>query len=70
LFADHVEKVRALEGLRAEHDAVKLKREVGLLRQSAEQSATTWDGERQEYFGVGVGGSDYDDARSIRYCLN
>jgi hypothetical protein len=67
-LANHVENVRALEGVIAENDAIR--REVGLLRQLVEKSGTARDGEREEedfgsVAGVGGGGSDDDDARSI-----
>jgi hypothetical protein len=43
-LANQVEKVCALEGIIAEHDAIK--REVGLMRQLVEKSTAMSDGER------------------------
>jgi hypothetical protein len=64
LLTDHNERVRALEGIIAEHDAIR--REVRLLRQLVEKTS----GDRgSELVGVGAA-SDYSDnddiARSIR----
>ncbi|KIM79867.1 hypothetical protein PILCRDRAFT_823052 [Piloderma croceum F 1598] len=58
-LANHVDKVRALETVFAEHDAIK--REVGVLRQLVEKR----DRENED-FGAAGGALDDDDARSIR----
>jgi hypothetical protein len=67
-LTNHIEKVHTLEGVIAEHNAIK--REVGLLRQLVEKLCAMHDGEREDEdfggsAGSGGGGLDDDDARSI-----
>ena len=68
-LAVHVDKVRALEGVLAEHDAMK--REVSLLRELVEKTAgrdfRDTAREAEEDFGsAGARSDDDDDARSVR----
>jgi hypothetical protein len=68
-LANHVYKVRTLEGVIAEHDAIK--REIGLLRLLVKKSTHRRRDRDQEHeheeFGAGLGArGDDDDSRSIR----
>jgi hypothetical protein len=64
-FANHIKKVRTLEGVIAKHDAIKC--EVGLLMWLGKSTAIR-DGEHEEgCFGVGGGGREDDDDQRSTY---